>query len=94
MKLFFSLFISLPLWATPILITYDKAHEEALWVVEGLQKDFLIPIEMMEMQKRNNPCDQIHGPNFWHLCITNSGDLIEVSAQDYFVLNSIKSFKR
>jgi hypothetical protein len=49
---------------------------------------------MITIEKTSEPCQKIIKNNLWQICIDDEGELYEVSSHQFFMKNTLKSFKK
>lgn len=92
MKFAISLFICLPVYASPIRIFHEKETERAQVVREIFLQQYLIPEDLIAM-KEVSSCEELKGQGKLDLCLKNNGDLLVVSVDPGFVHESLKIFQ-
>jgi hypothetical protein len=80
--------------ASPIYITFNISENEAHWAREEIESLYHIPSSMITIEKINEPCQKVIKNNLWQICIDDKGELYEVSSHQFFMKNTLKSFKK
>jgi hypothetical protein len=96
MKLSISLILIIfsHLRASPIYITFTHSENEAHWAKEEIESSYHVPSSMITIEKTSEPCQKIIKNNLWQICIDDEGELYEVSSHQFFMKNTLKSFKK
>jgi hypothetical protein len=92
MKFFISFFFCTNLYASPIQIFHENAHENAQQVREIFTTGYQIPEDLI-MVKSVESCEMLKERGKLDLCLKNNGDLLVVSVDKRFVSESLRIFQ-
>ncbi len=92
MKYIISLFLVFNVSAAPIRLFHEEGREWASIIKQTLVKEYQIPSELIEITKIDS-CRELREQGRLDLCLKNNGDLIVVSVDRQFVLESLRIFR-
>jgi hypothetical protein len=95
MKLFFSLVFSINICfgSSLVLVQYESESTDAEYYKSVLMNEYNIPEEFIVLYMIDKKCEEAVKKSRLQFCISSSGNLIIVSADERFINETLRTFK-